>query len=143
MARRILGSCPSPSFGEADAIIGGVRHRAHFFVMTLPHSDACFVSAYPSATTEAWLDGHNRAFAFFEGVPQSTLRDNDKCLVARILPDGTRQRTQAFSGLQSHYLFQDRYGHQEVWAVVMSMRSSLGAAVRSWPVTRVHTIKRI
>ncbi len=97
-------------FGEADAIIGGVRHRAHFFVMTLPHSDACFVSAYPSATTEAWLDGHNRAFAFFEGVPQSILYDNDKCLVARILPDGTRQRTQAFSGLQSHYLFQDRYG---------------------------------
>ena len=67
-------------FGEADAIIGGVKYRAHFFVMTLPHSDACFVSAYPSATTEAWLDGHNRAFAFFGGVPQSILYDNDKCL---------------------------------------------------------------
>ena len=22
--------------------------------------DACFVAAYPAATTEAWLDGHNR-----------------------------------------------------------------------------------
>jgi len=30
--------------------------------------------------------------------------------VARILPDGTRQRTRTFSGLQSHYLFEDRYG---------------------------------
>ena len=78
--------------------------------MTLPHSDACFVSAYPAATAEAWLDGHNRAFAFFGGVPQSLLYDNDKRLVARILPDGRRQRTQAFSGLQSHYLFEDRYG---------------------------------
>ena len=78
--------------------------------MTLPHSDACFVSAYPSATTEAWLDGHNRAFAFFGGVPPSILYDNDKCLVSRILPDGVRQRTAAFSGLQSHYLFEDRYG---------------------------------
>ena len=97
-------------FGEADAIIAGVRYRAHFFVMTLPHSDACFVSAYPAATAEAWLDGHNRAFAFFGGVPQSILYDNDKRLVARILPDGRRQRTQAFSGLQSHYLFEDRYG---------------------------------
>lgn len=97
-------------FGEADAIIAGVRYRAHFFVMTLPHSDVCFVSAYPAATSEAWLDGHNRAFAFFDGVPQSILYDNDKCLVSRILPDGTRQRTRAFSGLQSHYLFQDRYG---------------------------------
>ena len=44
------------------------------------------------------------------GIPQSILYDNDKCLVSRILPDGTRQRTRAFSGLQSHYLFQDRYG---------------------------------
>ena len=97
-------------FGEADAIIAGVKYRAHFSVMTLPHSDACFVAAYPAATTEAWLDGHNRAFVFFGGVPQSILYDNDKCLVSRILSDGTRQRTRAFSGLQSHYLFEDRYG---------------------------------
>ena len=86
------------------------RHRAHFFVMTLPHSDACFVAACPAAAAEAWLDGHNAAFAFFGGVPQSILYDNDKCLVSRILPDGTRQRTRSFSGLQSHYLFEDRYG---------------------------------
>ena len=32
-------------FGEADAVIGGVQYRAHYFVMTLPHSDACFVCA--------------------------------------------------------------------------------------------------
>ena len=50
--------------------------------MTLPHSDACFVAAYPAA--EAWLDGHNAAFAFFGGVPQSILYDNDKCLVSRL-----------------------------------------------------------
>ncbi len=97
-------------FGEADAIIAGVKRRAHFFAMDLPHSDACFIVAYPAAATEAWLDGHNRAFAFFGGVPQSILYDNDKCLVSRILADGTRQRTRAFSGLQSHYLFEDRYG---------------------------------
>ena len=97
-------------FGEADAIIAGVKRRVHFFAMDLPHSDACFVAAYPSAATEAWLDGHNRAFTFFGGVPQSVLYDNDKCLVSRILPDGTRRRTRAFSGLQSHYLFEDRYG---------------------------------
>lgn len=97
-------------FGEADVVIAGVKQRAHFFVMDLPHSDACFVVAYPAATTEAWLDGHIRAFAFFGGVPQSILYDNDSCLVTRILPDGTRQLTQGFSGLQSHYLFKDRYG---------------------------------
>ena len=56
-------------FGEADAIIAGVKYRAHFFVMTLPHSDVCFVAAYPAATTEAWLDGHNRAFVFSAAFP--------------------------------------------------------------------------
>ena len=34
-------------FGEADAIIAGVKLRAHFFAMSLPHSDACFIVAYP------------------------------------------------------------------------------------------------
>jgi transposase len=97
-------------FGEAVVVIAGVAQKAHFFAMDLPHSDTCFVKAYPAETMEAWLDGHVSAFAFFGGVPQSILYDNDKRLVARILRDGTRQRTQAFSELQSHYLFKDRYG---------------------------------
>ena len=36
--------------------------------------------------------------------------DNTKLAVARILGDGTRQRTQVFSELQSHYLFDDHFG---------------------------------
>ena len=50
-----------------------MERKAHFFVMGLPHSDKCFVQAYPAATTEAWLDGHVCAFAFFGGVPRSIL----------------------------------------------------------------------
>jgi hypothetical protein len=38
------------------------------------------------------------------------LYDNTKLAVARILGDGTRQRTRVFSELQSHYLFADRFG---------------------------------
>ena len=97
-------------FGEAVVIIGGVEQKAHFFVLDLPHSDACFVRAYPAATAEAWMDGHVHAFAFFGGVPLSVLYDNDRCLVSKILADGTRQRASLFSALQSHYLFHDRYG---------------------------------
>jgi transposase len=43
-------------------------------------------------------------------VPASVLYDNDRCLVAKILPDGTRKRATLFSGFLSHYLFRDRYG---------------------------------
>jgi transposase len=97
-------------FGEAIGIIGGEERKIHFFAMDLPHSDACFVAAYPAETTEAFCDGHVRAFAFFGGVPRSILYDNTKIAVARILGDGERQRTRVFSELQSHYLFEDRFG---------------------------------
>ena len=43
-------------------------------------------------------------------MPQSILYDNTKLAVARILGDGRRQRTRAFTELQSHYLFEDRFG---------------------------------
>ena len=97
-------------FGEAMVVIGGVEQKAHFFAFDLPHSAACYVRAYPAATAEAWMDGHVHAFAFFGRVPQSILYDNDKCLVARILPGGTRKRARLFSGFLSHYLIRDRYG---------------------------------
>jgi len=97
-------------FGEALVVIGGVEQKAYFFAFDLPHSDACYVRAYPRANTEAWLDGHVHAFAFFGVVPQSVLYDNDRCLVAKIMPDGARKRTQRFSAMLSHYVINDRYG---------------------------------
>jgi transposase len=97
-------------FGEAVGIIGGVECKIHFFAFELPHSDACFVVAYPAETTEAFCDGHIRAFRFFGGVPRSILYDNTKLAVASILGDGKRQRTRVFTELQSHYLFEDRFG---------------------------------
>src|SRR4051794_39633411 len=97
-------------FGEALATIGGVQRQIHFFCMDLPHSDACFVKAYPRETTEAFLDGHVATVRFFEGVPLSILYDNTKIAVARICGDGQRERTRAFTELVSHYLFRDRFG---------------------------------
>jgi hypothetical protein len=50
------------------------------------------------------------AFEFFGGVPLSILYDNTTIAVAKILGDGKRERTRAFTELVSHYLFQDRFG---------------------------------
>ena len=97
-------------FGEAIGVIGGVERKIHYFAFDLPHSGANFVVAYPAETTEAFCDGHVQALAFFGGIPQSILYDNTKIAVARILGDGKRQRTRVFAELQSHYLFQDRFG---------------------------------
>lgn len=97
-------------FGEADAILGGVRQKIHFFVFALPFSDTVFVRAYKAAVSEAWMDGHVHAFRFFGAVPTSILYDNDRCLVVKIHKDGKRRKTLQFKELISHYLFKDRYG---------------------------------
>ena len=54
-------------FGQAKAVIGGVEQTIHYFVLDFPHSDACFVKAYPAKTTEAFCDGHVSAFSFWAG----------------------------------------------------------------------------
>ena len=43
-------------------------------------------------------------------MPQSVLYDNTRIAVAKILGDGRRKRTKRFDELQSHYLFEDRFG---------------------------------
>ena len=92
-------------------VISGVERKAHCFVIDLPHSDGCFVKAYPAETTEAFLDGHVSAFAFLGGVPQSILYDNTRLAVARILGRRPASNAPAPSRkLQSHYLFEDRFG---------------------------------
>jgi transposase len=97
-------------FGEALVVIAGVEQKAHYLAMGLPHSDDCFVVAFPAETTEAFLEGHVQAFAYFGAVPTRILYDNTKIAVARILGGEERQRTRAFSELQSYYLFADKFG---------------------------------
>ena len=97
-------------FGEALAVIGGVEQKAHFQCFDLPHSDDCFVVAFPAENTEAFLEGHNQAFAYFGGVPRTILYDNTAIAVREITGDGERRPTEAFSGLQSHYLFASKFG---------------------------------
>src|SRR5512147_138941 len=70
-------------FGEAEVTLDGRPTKVALFVMTLPYSDATFVCAFPRACTEAFLEGHVRAFAFFGGVPRRISYDNSKIAVAK------------------------------------------------------------
>ena len=96
--------------GEALVVIAGVECKAHDLVVDLPHRDDGFVQAFPAETTEAFCDGHTAAFGYVGGVPRRIVYDHTKLAVARMLGDGTRQRTQVFCELQSHYVFADRFG---------------------------------
>ena len=85
------------------AVIGGVERKTPLpGDEPKPHSDACFVKAYPGETTEACLSAMSR------GSPSSAV-----CRARSFMTHGPHPR---FSGhvcsLRSHYLFEDRFQGQ-------------------------------
>jgi transposase len=96
-------------FGTAVVVLDGQPTTMALFVMTLPYSDAIFVCAFPRECTEAFLEGHLRAFAFFGGVPRRISYDNSKIAVARITGSRSRKVTDAFLRLKSHHLFESHF----------------------------------
>ena len=128
-------------FGEALVVIAGVEQKAHYLVMDLPQSDDCFVAAFPAETTEAFLEGHVRAFAYFGGVPTRILYDNTRIAVAKILGGEERQRTRAFSELQSYYLFADKFGRPAKGNDKGKVEGLVGYARRNFmvPIPRVSS----
>src|SRR5665811_2097059 len=128
-------------FGDALVVVAGVEQKAHFLAMDLPHSDDGFVVAFPAETTEAFLEGHVRAFAYFDGVPRRILYDNTKIAVAKILGGEERQKTRAFSELQSHYLFADKFGRPAKGNDKGKVEGLVGYARRNFmvPIPRVSS----
>jgi transposase len=128
-------------FGEALVIVAGVECKAHYLAMDLPQSDDCFVAAFPAETTEAFLEGHVRAFAYFGGVPRRILYDNTKLAVAKILGGGERKKTRAFSELQSHYLFAEKFGRPGQGNDKGKVEGLVGYARRNYlvPIPRVSS----
>ncbi len=124
-------------------MIAGEEYKAHYFAMDLPQSDDCFVTAFPAETTEAFLEGHVRAFAYFGGVQRQILYDNTKLAVAKILGGGKRKKTRAFCELQSHCLFKEKFGRPgkgndkgKVEGLVGYARRNSLVPIPRWPVGR-------
>src|ERR1700688_4466012 len=105
-------------FGEALVVISGAQQKAHYLVMDLPHSDDCFVAAFPAETTEAFLEGHVRAFAYFGGVLRNP------------------SHTSIFSQ-QIWYLMRDLFGRLYAWprqkeSCRLTPRNKLAASLEEW-----------
>jgi len=68
-------------FGQLRVWVGDVETTAHLFVFTLGYSRRLWTRAYPHERLDVVLDGHERAFRHFGGVPLSGLYDNPRTLV--------------------------------------------------------------
>jgi len=87
-------------------VLGGVTQTIKLAHFRLAHSRAMFVVAYPRETQEMVLDAHDRAFAFFGGVPQKMIYDNLKTVVDAVFSGRERQFNRRFLALANHYLFE-------------------------------------
>lgn len=94
-------------WGQAKVTLNGRQTTVHLFCMRSCYSGASFVRAYEREDQVCFLDGHIRAFEFFDGVFRRLAYDNLKTAVIR---RGKRRcLTDAFRGLRSHYLFDSRF----------------------------------
>jgi transposase len=93
-------------FGYAAVKFDGTLKKVVFFVMSLVHSDAMFVMAFPRECTEAFLEAHVRAFDFLGFVPKRISYDNTRVAISKILIGHKRKHTKEFKRLISHYLFE-------------------------------------
>ena len=91
-------------FGQAEVTLDGQATTVALFVMTLPYSDALFVSAFPRECTEVFLEGHVRAFNFFSRVPRRISYDNLSCSGQDHRRSPCRKITDNFLRLKSHHL---------------------------------------
>jgi transposase len=68
-------------FGVARVMIGAERVKVHLFVATLGYCRRHFVAVFRHERQSAWLEGLERTFQHFDGVPEEVLLDNAKALV--------------------------------------------------------------
>lgn len=101
--RAMLVDWAGDTLDLVDQVTGQVT-RAVLFVAVLPFSGAMFCRAYANMKSEAWLDAHVQAFAFYGGVPQLVVPDNPTTSThQRQKGDAERVVNARYQQLADHY----------------------------------------
>lgn len=92
-------------FFDVNVEEDGVFRKAWKLVLHLPYSGRDFIGLYDSCDQLSFLDGHVRAAAHFNGLPQRIVYDNLSAAVKRRVGLAL-ELTERFQALVSHYLFE-------------------------------------
>src|SRR6266436_9313563 len=103
---------------EAMAKLDGERCKLQFFAMRSMASGDAFHRAYTNATQQAFLDAHEHAFAYFNGVFRTLRYDNLASAVKKILRGRQRVEAERIIAFRSHWGFRSEYrnpasGHEK------------------------------
>jgi transposase len=91
---------------EAAAEFAGERSKVYVFSMRSMASGGAFHVAYFHATQQAFLEAHELAFHYFDGVFRLLRYDNLGSAVKKILRGHQRIETERFIAFRSHWGFQ-------------------------------------
>jgi transposase len=94
---------------EAWAELGGMPVLLQVFSMRSMASGAAFHRAYHRATQQAFLEAHEHAFRYFQGVFHLLRYDNLRSAVKKILRGFRREETARFIAFRSHWRFQSDF----------------------------------
>lgn len=94
---------------EAYGDLDGERTKLFVFSMRSMASGGAFHVAYPHATQQAFLEGHEGALQYFGGVFGLLRYDNLGSAVKKILRGHQREQTEQFMAFRSHWGFQTEF----------------------------------
>lgn len=95
-------------FGQRQVWVADQPVIAHVFVFTLGYSRRLYAQAFRHERLDAVLEGHERAFHHFAGVPQQIVVDNARPVVLSHKRDGDRHSVvwhPAYADFASYYGF--------------------------------------
>jgi transposase len=104
-----LGQEGQVDWYEAWAELSGAPVRLQVFSMRSMASGAAFHRAYHRATQQAFLEAHEHAFKYFQGVFAVLRYDNLKAAVKKILRGYRREETARFIAFRSHWRYQSEF----------------------------------
>jgi transposase len=94
---------------EAYADLNGERTKLQVFAMRSMASGAAFHCTFLHATQQAFLEAHERAFAYFTGVFKRLRYDNLTSAVKKVLRGARREETARFVAFRSHWRWEAEF----------------------------------
>src|SRR6266849_2053398 len=117
---------------EAVAKLGGERCKLQVFAMRSMASGDAFHRAYTNATQQAFLEAHEHAFAYFDGVFRTLRYDNLASAVKKILRGRQREETERVIAFRSHWGFRSEYCNPASGHEKGGVEGELGWYRRNW-----------
>ena len=132
-------------WGEAYVYMADNLMPVQVLCMKLSYSGRPFLMAFPTQRQEAFFEGQDQAFNWYQGVPARVSYDNLTQAVQRVLRGRKREEQQTFIAFRSHHLFESHFSMPRHPQEQGRVESLVGYMRRNYfvPVPRVRSFEEL